>query len=84
MRQKLKEDYVQMIDSGMFREEPPTFESIMERMRDLEFRINKGVGQRINHVGISDQDLSSGEVDDNGGPVFFGFTDKPKVPEPGM
>ena len=84
MRQKLKEDYGQMINSGMFREDPPSFEDIMGRMRELESRINMRVGPRKNHAKIPVHDSSSGEEDESSAPVFPDFTDKPKAPEPGM
>ena len=84
MRKKLKEDYGQMIKSGMFREEPPSFENIMERMRELESRINMGVGLRKNHVEISFHDSLSVEEKSPGNTVLSDFTDKPKVSELGM
>ena len=84
MRQKLKEDYGQMINSGMFREDPPSFEDIMERMRELESRINMRVGPRKNHAKIPVHDSTPGEEDESSAPVFPDFTDKPKAPEPGM
>jgi hypothetical protein len=84
MRQKLKEDYEQMINSGMFREEPPSFENILECMRELESTINMGVGPWKNHGVISGHESSSGKKDDSEGPDFPDFTDKPKPPEPGM
>lgn len=73
-----------MINSGMFREDPPSFEDIMGRMRELESRINMSVGPRKNHAEIPFHDSSSGEEDESSALVFPDFTDKPKAPEPGM
>ena len=44
MKKKLKEDYGQMINSGMFREDPPAFDEMIRRIQDLESRINTAIG----------------------------------------
>lgn len=46
MSKKLEEDYGQMIDSGMFRGAHPSFSDMMDRMREVESRINKGVASQ--------------------------------------
>ena len=46
MRKKLKEDYEQMINSGMFREDPPVFDEMTQQIQDLESRINTEIRQR--------------------------------------
>ena len=68
----------------MFREDPPSFEDIMGRMRELESRINMSVVTGKNHAEIPVHDSSSGEEDESRALVFPDFTDKPKAPEPGM
>jgi len=42
IRNRLADDYEKMRRSGMFREDPPSFDEVMNRMKNLESRINQG------------------------------------------
>ncbi|MHB8423185.1 MAG: nucleotidyl transferase AbiEii/AbiGii toxin family protein [Leptospirales bacterium] len=60
MRQKLEEDYNQMILSGMFRDDPPVFNEIMKRTQDLESRINQWTIRGLG--GCQHQTVDSGPI----------------------
>lgn len=62
MRQKLKEDYGQMVKSGMFRDKPPSFENIMEKCGNWNPELIWGLGlERImsRFLSMKNKDLSS-------------------------
>jgi hypothetical protein len=42
----LRRDYQAMVSAGMFVKTPPTFEVVMQRVRDLESRINDDFTRR--------------------------------------